>query len=101
MSIFGNTIDGYCKSNSLAKVTLYLLKSEVKSFIESGFRSDHIFVDAVVSGDLCLLPSDSMGYEIYTLTEDLIETPDEDKSDRLISLIDEVSYDELEKFLGL
>lgn len=57
MSIFGNTIDNYSKGKSLAKVTLYLLKSEVKSFIESGFRSDHIFVDAVISGDLCLLPN--------------------------------------------
>lgn len=101
MSIFGNTIDGYSKSNSLAKVTLYLLKSEVKSFIESGFRSDHIFVDAVVLGDLCLLPNDSIGYEVYKLTEDLIETPDEDRSDRLISLIDGVNYDDLEEFLGL
>lgn len=101
MSIFGNTIDNYSKGKSLAKATLYLLKSEVKSFIENGFRSDHIFVDAIVSGDLCLLPSDSIGYQIYKLTEDLIETPDEDKSDMLVSLIDEVSYDELEEFLDL
>lgn len=101
MNIFGNTIDNYSKGVSLAKVTLYLLKSEVKSFIENGFRSDHIFVDAIISGDLCLLPNDSIGYEVYKLTEDLIETPDEDKADRLVNIIDEVSYDSLEKFFDL
>lgn len=84
---------------SRAEVILYLLSSEVKSFIESECPEDHIFVNAVTAGQLGLFDEGTDLFNIGVITENLLNNPNESESERLMELVE--SYERNpDKFLN-
>lgn len=82
-----NCTDEVELSYSTAKVVCYLLKIEAEHFVSSKCPSNHIFIDAVLMGQLGLASIGTRCLEIHKLTEELINEFDENKSDRLLSLV--------------
>jgi hypothetical protein len=91
--------DNFKIEESKYTLVIYSLKSEVTHFIESGCQSNHIFIDIIIAGELGLADKSTKAYRIYSLSKDLIDSPDEDKSDELINLIQSLDTDDPESFI--
>jgi hypothetical protein len=94
-----NFFDNVEVDYSKAEVILYLLSSEVKSFIESGCPDNHIFVNAVTAAQLGLFDEGTDLFNIGVITENLLNNPNESESEKLIELVE--SYERNpDKFLN-
>lgn len=74
------------QGDSLAKIAVYLLCSEVEDFVSLECPRNHIFVDAVIAGRLWESKEGSVSNKISVITNELVEEFNEDKGDDLISL---------------
>lgn len=75
--------------DSLGNIVCYILRNELNSFLANP-TEDHIFVDAVLGGQLHLLENEYL--EIYSLTRKLIRGDEIDES-RLEYLVNTLDLD--------
>lgn len=98
MSRLKQYTDPFVIADSQYKLSSYVMKSEVKDWVTSECKDDHIFVHALIVANLVELDKDCDAHKVYDLSVKLIESFDEDLADELIDLVEKLPDDMTDLF---